>query len=274
MGKSTNGLGQFIGKVGSVVFSVADGEQIVRAYQPNVKNPRSSAQLIQRAKVNVAGKLSSIVPQSAILGLKGSGRKRRGLFLGNLLRAAQVTEANGVYTADIAPADIVLSQGVAVPCVTVTASYNAGAVTLNVSKNGALNEAEYERSSAKYVVIGISNTTGYYDFVAEGLINKPAYDSTSATTQGVIVLNDNEHSYLVYVIPITLKDGYGTSVVAGKLNYVDNAVSSELAVNESSAVAQYGNSQYISTVGTQSGGGSGGGSNPGGGGGGGDDFVG
>lgn len=274
MGKSTNGLGQFTGKVGSVVFSVADGEQVIRAYQPNVKNPRTSAQLIQRAKVNVAGKLSSIVPQSAILGLNGSGRRRRGVFIGNLLRSAQVTESNGTYTAQIAPADIVLSKGVAVPSVIVTATYENGAVTLSVSKNGALNEAEYDRSSAKYVIIGISNETGYYDFVAEGLITKPEYDSAAATTQGVVVLNDNEHSYLVYVIPTTLKDGFGTSVVAGKLNYVNNAVSSELSVNESSAVEQYGNSLYIGTVGTQSGGGNqGGGENPGGGGND-DDFVG
>lgn len=274
MGKATNGLGQFTGKVGSVVFSVSDGEQVVKAYQPNVKNPRTSAQLIQRAKINVAGKLSSIVPQSVILGLKGSGRKRRGIFLGNLLRAAQVAETNGTYTANIAPADIVLSKGVAVPCVSVTATYGDGAITLSVRKNGALNEAEYSRSSAKYVVIGISNETGYYDFVAEGLITKPEYDSTEATTQGIIVLNDNNHSYLVYVIPTTLKDGFGTSVVAGTLNYVNNAVSSELSVNESSAVEQYGNSLYIGTVGTQSGGGNSGGGESGGGGGNDDDFVG
>lgn len=274
MGKSTNGLGQFTGKVGSVVFSVSDGTQVVKAYQPNVKNPRTTAQLIQRAKVNVAGKLSSIVPQSAILGLKGSGRKRRGVFLGNLLRAAQVIETSGSYTASIAPAEIILSQGVAVPCVRVTATYENGAITLNVSKNGALNETEYNRSSAKYVVIGISNESGYYDFVAEGLIQKPEYSSTAATTQGVVVLNDNEHSYLVYVIPTTLKDGFGTSVVAGTLNYVNNAVSSELSVNESSAVEQYGNSLYIGTVGTQSGGGENGGGENGGGGGNDDDFVG
>lgn len=274
MGKATSGLGQFTGKVGSVVFSVSDGEQVVKAYQPNVKNPRTSAQLIQRAKINVAGKLSSIVPQSAILGLKGSGRKRRGVFLGSLLRSAQVTETNGNYVANINPADIVLSQGVAVPCVNVTATYEDGAITLSVTKNGALNESEYSRSSAKYVVIGISNETGYYDFVAEGIVNKPEFSSTSAVTQGVIVLNDNEHSYLVYVIPTTLKDGFGTSVVAGALNYVNNAVSSELSVNESSAVEQYGNSLYVGTVGTQSGGGNSGGGESGGGGGNDDDFVG
>ena len=66
MAKSTNGLGQFRGKLGGAVFAVNAGEQIVRQYQPQVANPRTAAQLTQRAKMNLTGKLSAIVRNSAI----------------------------------------------------------------------------------------------------------------------------------------------------------------------------------------------------------------
>ena len=38
------------GKLGQMVISRRGGEEITRAYQPNVKNPKSSGQMIQRAK--------------------------------------------------------------------------------------------------------------------------------------------------------------------------------------------------------------------------------
>lgn len=38
------------GKLGQMVISNRGGEEITRAYQPNVKNPKSSRQMIQRAK--------------------------------------------------------------------------------------------------------------------------------------------------------------------------------------------------------------------------------
>lgn len=38
------------GKLGQMVISRRGGEEITRAYQPNVKNPKSSRQMIQRAK--------------------------------------------------------------------------------------------------------------------------------------------------------------------------------------------------------------------------------
>lgn len=39
-----------VGKLGQMVISRRGGEEITRAYQPNVKNPKSSGQMIQRAK--------------------------------------------------------------------------------------------------------------------------------------------------------------------------------------------------------------------------------
>lgn len=49
MAKGNLFLGKARGRVGSVVFSNLNGEQVTRSYQSSVKNPRTDAQVIQRA---------------------------------------------------------------------------------------------------------------------------------------------------------------------------------------------------------------------------------
>lgn len=48
--------GNATGKLGQTVLSTVNGQQITRAYQPNVKNPRSTQQMLQRAKFSTAVK--------------------------------------------------------------------------------------------------------------------------------------------------------------------------------------------------------------------------
>lgn len=50
MAKGNLFLGNGGGRVGNVVLATVNGEQITRVYQPNVKNPRSTPQMTQRAK--------------------------------------------------------------------------------------------------------------------------------------------------------------------------------------------------------------------------------
>lgn len=50
MAKGNMFIGNGRGKVGNLVVSTRAGEQITRAYQPNVANPKSYAQMLQRAR--------------------------------------------------------------------------------------------------------------------------------------------------------------------------------------------------------------------------------
>lgn len=59
MGKGTGIFGNFRGKVGNVVGSIADGQQIVRAYNGAPKNPKSAAQAMQRMKMRPASSFYS-----------------------------------------------------------------------------------------------------------------------------------------------------------------------------------------------------------------------
>lgn len=60
-------LGQGKGKLGAAVFSSTNGQQIVRQYQPNVKNPNTVAQTVQRARFKLMTQIaSSYAPVIAI----------------------------------------------------------------------------------------------------------------------------------------------------------------------------------------------------------------
>lgn len=112
MGKSTMGLGQFRGKVGGLVFAKGDaGEQIVRQYQPIVKNPRTDAQLAQRAKVNLAGQISRLFSKEDVYPFGNNGRSRRGNFNKVLIDAIEVVKSGTDFQATLDYPKIEVSRG-------------------------------------------------------------------------------------------------------------------------------------------------------------------
>ena len=66
MAKGTIALGQFRGKVGGQVLRVVEGQQVIQNYQPVVRNPRTTAQQMQRAAMAELGRaaraLRSVLP--------------------------------------------------------------------------------------------------------------------------------------------------------------------------------------------------------------------
>lgn len=116
MAKSVMGLGQFRGRVGGLVFARGDnGSQIIRTYQPVVRNPRSDDQQKQRAKVNFAGRYSKVVPAGLIRSLGNSGRERRGEFMKTLIKAIGVTKSGDEFTAVMNADAVKFSKGINLP---------------------------------------------------------------------------------------------------------------------------------------------------------------
>lgn len=107
MAKIVGLVGAVSGKVGNFVGAVVGGVQTMRVYQPIVANPRTAGQVKQRAKVNLAGQLSSAITRVAIEGLGGNARQRRSALLKNLILS--VNEASNVYS--VKGESIVLSKG-------------------------------------------------------------------------------------------------------------------------------------------------------------------
>lgn len=104
-------LGQWRGRTGGQVYRVRNGQQIVSSYQPAVANPKSDAQLLQRAKFNLMTKLNALFDARLLNGYSSSKGVARAMFSKNLMPGiyAQLLDGPGErkYRANIAPVNIV-----------------------------------------------------------------------------------------------------------------------------------------------------------------------
>lgn len=76
-----NGIGGVgTGKLGSMVYSVRNGQQIVRQYNPIVANPSTAAQVEVRSKMKLMSQLAAIV--APVIAISAEGLKtKRNLFI-------------------------------------------------------------------------------------------------------------------------------------------------------------------------------------------------
>lgn len=71
--------GAITGKLANTVFAIRYGEQLARAYQPVVHNPKSEAQAINRAKLKLISQLSAVL--APVIAIRRIGSKSpRNLF--------------------------------------------------------------------------------------------------------------------------------------------------------------------------------------------------
>lgn len=104
-------LGQWRGRTGGQVYRVRNGEQIVSAYQPAVANPKSDAQMLQRAKFNLMTKLNALFDARLLNGYSSSKGVARAAFSKKIMPKIYAQQLSGPgerkYRANITPGDIV-----------------------------------------------------------------------------------------------------------------------------------------------------------------------
>lgn len=193
-------LGKQRGKVGGFVARVDSGVgQVLSEYNPHPKNPRTLAQTMQRAKMNLAGQISKVVPAECIVGLDTNGRKARSKFVSNLLNSIVVGESSPM-TASMAYALLKFSKGVTEQ-IAVTATYDSEVPGVEVELN-------FEAASEKCIgamVIALEHTSNDRNFVMAPVFNyvvleKTAtivnYSFTQASQVGDPAVMD------IYIVPI------------------------------------------------------------------------
>lgn len=117
--------GALRGRQGNNVFSIQNGTQVVKAYQPVVANPRTPAQVSQRTKFALVGRMSSATPLLAISGLMGSSpRAKRARFVSLLTKMSTVTQTGLDFRASVALRDVVYAEG-SLPIYSAAASFTA-----------------------------------------------------------------------------------------------------------------------------------------------------
>lgn len=201
------------GRLGGHVLAVSEGQQIIREYQPNVANPRTSMQRAQRAKVVLAGKLSQITPNEVLLGLGASKRDRRSEYTRHIINNARVQDVNGKLQAVILPGELKFSKGKFMPGVSasldeMTDSYVRIAPSWERNVDAVMAVAVvYDARMELYNYIGWVLTTGNGDSIDIPISNVTAGAAAN-----------------IYLIPLVLKTTGGRVTSSGvgdnKASYV------------------------------------------------------
>lgn len=110
------------GKLGSMVYSVRNGEQIVRQYNPVVNNPQTDAQVAARSRLKLMSQLAAIL--APVIAIPAEGLKsKRNLFISRNYDLSYY--ANGAAQINLAQVQLTKSS-VSLPELTVTRDAETG----------------------------------------------------------------------------------------------------------------------------------------------------
>lgn len=199
------------GRLGGYVLAVSNGQQIIREYQPNVANPRTSLQKAQRAKVVLAGKLSQITPDAVIIGLAESKRDRRSEYTRTIIKNARVQEDSGEYSAVLLPGNLIFSKGAEAGGVSAVIGEVSAAAAVVTPTWGSNVDA------VMVVVVQYDATTEKYHYINYGMATESGSPLTVPLSGAATGVGVN-----VYTIPLISKATAG-SVLSDGVDKTDNS---------------------------------------------------
>lgn len=251
MAKSSNGLGKFSGKLGASVFAIRNGQQIIRERPVVVANPKSQLQKLQRAKVNLVGQISRIVPYQILTSLGANRVERRARFLRLAINGAtssvSVSDPNEIIAKLDSP-DFIFSEGALVPTMYVgtTTAYERS-VGVKLVRQASLTDAEF-LSTGSLVVVTILTTDGRFESVLYRFVD--ASEFGNATELSISIPHVFEGSYVagVYVAPFATTDGKTLRARANEMFGEGADFSASMTYNPSVLPLVWGKSMYISST--------------------------
>lgn len=147
--KSTGLFGKNSGRVGGVVYSNYRGQQIVRSYQPQVKNPNSKKQIEQRAKFKLVSQLAAVF-----------GKQLKNSFMPDNIK---VTPRNA-WVKRMLKKTLYLNSEAVLPIEEIVLTNEAGGILSAVvdgrSLEVAVSPTEWDKDRVKLQVVVIAYTDG------------------------------------------------------------------------------------------------------------------
>lgn len=249
MAKSPNGVGQFSGKMGGLVFAVRSGQQIVRSYQPIVSNPKSAAQRLQRAKANLVGQISKLVPYQILVGLGNSKVARRARFLKlamNNATALMSPSDPSTINAKLEVNKFIFSEGAVVPTIDVSVlTATSTSISGNLSRIAGVSDEDLIASGA-LLVITMLTTNGTYESVYYLFVD--GSDLLASAPFAFSFSHPNVGGYIAaaYIAPFKTQDGTSLRARANELFGEGADFAASMVYNPASLPVVYGNSRYVS----------------------------
>lgn len=234
-------VGNFRGRVGGLVYSKGEGaENYVRAYQPQVYNPKSEGQVDQRAKMNLIGRLSKVTPKGVLVGMGGSGRMRRSAFNSNLLNMATIDRSTPeTIVAQLNPEDIIFSRGAEV--LSASVSTPAAVTAVQVSLGLTLSDGTLAGKYGERIVVAVIDPEdkGGYSFLRT--VEVVFGDTTAMTVTipfGTTIVA--ESMVVIYRLPFVLSDKGQGMVTDGLANNATDIIAK--TITTAGALRGWGNS--------------------------------
>lgn len=243
------------GRQGNNVFSVQNGTQVLKVYQPAVSNPKTIGQREQRSKFALAGKLSSATPSAAIMGMRGSSpRSRRAEFVSVISRNALTSLGVDGVVASIDFEKIMFAQGAipvysAVPTITAAWGGSTGRENIRVTMTAMQVAAAAPAGYGERYVIALFDGVSYnLEEVRTGLRS-----STTALEVLFRVGTRRDVRVCVYTVPFVSNDA---ELAFRNSNLYDSENSVNILGSQSTGAAtlEFGNSvllQIVPVIGAQ-----------------------
>lgn len=250
MAKTPIGLGQFSGRVGGVVYAVQAGRQVVRAYQPVVSNPKSTAQSIQRAKGNLVGRISKITPWQILEGLGDNKFYRRSRFLKLLLRKVTAGQAAGdpsTFNAKLNDSDFVFSEGTLIPVYRVSnVAAAVRSLTVQIARESGPTVDAFA-SQGLLIVAVLKQVSGVWEEVQYRFLSPSDIGETSTP---VVFAHRTEGAYTasVYIAPFGTADGSKLPTVTGDLTSTASSLDALLVVGTAASSVVWGASSFATSA--------------------------
>jgi hypothetical protein len=236
---SYNPLNQWEGRVGGIIYKVINGKQVMMPYSKSVFNPRTTAQMVARAKFSLSAMISKIVPKEVLIGMSSDRRKRRSLFLSNIVRHTTVAVTPEGYIASLDAEDLVFSTGEYSPVTISDVSVADGLVNATISKKPNAVDTVMVIAVVYDTNIG-QYTHTVYDFL-------PAGETTICLDTETTAAGNVAH---LYAVPMSLTQlGRNLSGSSdGAERSANNGFSYTMMLTTTEGTYTYGRSQYLSTI--------------------------
>lgn len=240
--------GPMSGKMGSVVFSVRSGVQIARQYQPIVSNPKSTGQRLQRAKANLVGQISKIVPYQILVGLGDSKTKRRARFLRLSMNNSTAVVSSSDPTrinAKLDARNFVFSEGVVVPTITMNSlTADRNLISVSLQRIGGL-DSETFMASGCLAVVTMMSSDGLYESVFYRFVSASEFNAEGSFSVQFNHINEGAYTAVGYIAPFRTQDGSSLRTRAEELFGEDADFAASMAYNPANLPVTYGRSEYV-----------------------------
>lgn len=227
-----NGLtGKGTGKLGSSIFAINSGEQIVRQYQPNVANPSTEGQVEQRSKLKLMSQLAAAY--ALVLAFRKDGMKSaRNLFISKNIVNVSFNEDTASVNL---PAMQLTAGSASIPAISVTRN---GTTALNVALT-----ADASKICARVVYVAMIKTAeGSVQYLDSAVVETAG---AGGTFPGTLAYTGAE----VVVYAYGIKDmSANASSIFGNYSVTNGTQVASLIANRSMSASDFG---FTKTVGVQ-----------------------